>query len=255
MSDEAPISRARHAVKVFAAGSLKAVVTEAAARLAGGTPPIILEIVFGATGLLRERIELGEAADVLLSADLAHPQALHERGLAAAPPQPFARNVMCLLVRPGLDLYPRDALDVMLDTDIRLGMSTPGTDPSGDYALAVFAKTGTVRAGARQALDAKASRLTGGRTTPKPGDGRNTYAALLEQGDCDVFLTYATNALSARQANAGIGMMALPDDIAIEAVYGLAVLAGAPPAAHDFAAWITGTDGAAMLRRHGFRPA
>lgn len=255
MSEQAHISRAPHAVKVFAAGSLKGVLTEVAARLAGHTPPLVLETVFGATGLLRERIEHGDVAHVLLSADLAHPQALHERGLAVAPPQPFARNLMGLLVRPGLDLSARSALDVMLDPAIRLGMSTPCTDPSGDYALAVFARAGMVRAGARQALDAKALRLTGGRTTPKPGDGRNTYAVLLEQGDCDVFLTYATNARSARQTNAGIGLLPLPEEIAIEAVYGLAVLAGAPPAAHTFAAWISGTESAAMLRRHGFLPA
>ncbi|VDY38147.1 molybdate ABC transporter substrate-binding protein [Salmonella enterica subsp. enterica serovar Daytona] len=39
---------------------------------------------FGPAGLLRERIEAGEACDFFASANLAHPQALLESGAGAA---------------------------------------------------------------------------------------------------------------------------------------------------------------------------
>src|SRR5690606_37628413 len=62
-------------VKLYAAGSLKAALTDVAKAYeeAFGVP---VATEFAASGLLRERIEGGEAVDVFASANMVHPSAL-----------------------------------------------------------------------------------------------------------------------------------------------------------------------------------
>ena len=42
----------------------------------------------------------------------------------------FARNKLCALVRPGLVVTPASLLDRLLDSDVKLGTSTPKADPT-----------------------------------------------------------------------------------------------------------------------------
>ena len=66
---------AEEPVRLYAAGSLRAAMTEIARAFTVqyGVP---VETTFGASGLLRERIERGESADVFASADMQHPTTL-----------------------------------------------------------------------------------------------------------------------------------------------------------------------------------
>jgi ABC-type molybdate transport system substrate-binding protein len=107
------------AVRLYAAGSLRGAMSEVAqAFTAAGGPPVTA--TFGASGLLRERIEKGEAVDVFASADLGNPQALARAGLAR-PPIVFTRNRLCAIVAPGVDATAETLLDRMLDPSVRLG--------------------------------------------------------------------------------------------------------------------------------------
>jgi ABC-type molybdate transport system substrate-binding protein len=63
------------AVRVYAAGSLRAAMTEIARAFVSSGGPVV-DATYGASGLLRERIEKGEAADVFASADARRPSAL-----------------------------------------------------------------------------------------------------------------------------------------------------------------------------------
>ena len=99
-----------------------------------------VEATYGASGLLRDRIEKGERADVFASADV---------GTRSRSPAPDVRGrYRC---SPGTALCAVDAgrarddgtlLDRMLDPAMKLGMSTPRADPSGDYALELFERAG-----------------------------------------------------------------------------------------------------------------
>ncbi len=81
----------------------------------------------------------------------------------------FARNEMCALVAPALDVTPATLVDRLLDPAVRLGTSTPKADPSGDYAWLVFERIEQQgRKGAFQQLAAKALQLTGGPNSPPP---------------------------------------------------------------------------------------
>jgi molybdate transport system substrate-binding protein len=66
-------------VRLYAAGSLKAAVTDVA-KAYEGAYGIAVETEFAASGLLRERIEGCEQADMFASANMQHPDALMAAG-------------------------------------------------------------------------------------------------------------------------------------------------------------------------------
>ena len=238
------------AVRLYAAGSLRAAMTEVAqAFTASGGPAVTA--TFGASGLLRERIEKGEAVDVFASADLGNPQALAMAG-RARPPIVFTRNRLCAIVAPGVDATTETLLDRMLDPKVKLGTSTPKADPGGDYAWQVFERAGSLRPGAYAALDAKALKLTGGPNSPQPPANRSVYGALIGERKADIFLTYCTNAIVALREVDGARMLDLPAPLAVGADYGLTTVKDASPAATRFVEFVMSPQGESILERHGF---
>lgn len=241
-------------VSVFAAGSLRAAFTDAANEWQISKPNARVRFTFGASGLLKDRLMHGERADVFASANMEHPQALEKSGLAQGV-QRFATNALCALARPGLAVTSNSLVERMLDPAVKLGTSTPGADPSGDYAWEMFRRieqTGTPDA--FKTLSTKALQLTGGLQSPPPPAGRNVYAVLVEQGAADLFITYCTNSLVALREQPTLGSVTVPDAINVSASYGIVVLKGASALATNFADYLVSRDGQAVLARHGFSP-
>ncbi|MEQ8814714.1 MAG: substrate-binding domain-containing protein [Thalassobaculum sp.] len=231
---------------LWAAGSLAAAVADLTAR-----PGMDADITVGPSGLLRRRIAAGERCDLFLSADLGHPLALARHGWASAVVR-FAGNGLCALARPGLAVSPGTLLDVLLDPAVTVGTSTPGADPSGDYAWRLFAAADTLRPGARAALVAKARVLTGGEVPPAAPPGRHVYAWLVDGGQADLFLTYRTNAVAAIADNPALRMVDPPPALSVAASYALAVRRHAPASARRLALAILAPDGREVLQVHGF---
>lgn len=241
---------AADAVRLLAAGSLRASLTEVARayEAAGGAS---VATRFGASGLLRDEIAGGAGADVFASANMEHPRALAAAG-RGGPVVLFARNRLCALVRPGLEATTATLAERMLDPQIRLGTSTPKADPSGDYAWEVFRRIDAARPGSLAILAGKALQLTGGQASPKPPAERSVYGAIVERGEADLFLTYCTNARVAAREVAGARVVDLPEAFAVGAEYGLTVMNGAPEGAYRLALFILSPAGQSILARHGF---
>jgi molybdate transport system substrate-binding protein len=239
-------------VRLYAAGSLRAALTDVARTFEAKGSGLKIEMEFAASGLLRERIEKGEPAHVFASADVGHPTKLAETGLAKTKVAVFARNQLCALIREGVKVSPATLLDTMLDKAVRLGTSTPKADPAGDYAFALFAKAEARKAGARATLEEKALQLTGGPTSEKAPDGKNVYGWVMESGKVDVFLTYCTNAILARKDVASLQIVEVPADLNVGADYGMIVLKDAPMPAALLANFILGDKGQEILVKHGF---
>ena len=237
-------------IPVVAAGSLRDAMTEIARAHEAQTGQKFT-LSFAASGLLRERIEKGEATQVFASADMGHPQRLADGG-SWGMPRVFARNQLCALTQANLNLTPDRLLDALLDPAIRLGASTPNADPAGDYAWALFRRADAVRAGAYGILERKALQLTGGPNSPKPPAGRGTYAWVMDQGQADVFLTYCTNAVSAQQEVPRLKIVAVPANLQVSADYGLTVRRGTHPAAQAFADALLAPSAQAVFARYGF---
>jgi ABC-type molybdate transport system substrate-binding protein len=239
-------------VSVFAAGSLRGALSGIAREWEARNPGARVRFTFGASGLLKDRLLGGERADVFASANMEHPQALRPAGLADDV-QRFARNAMCVIARPGMDVAPANLVQRMLDPAVKLGTSTPGADPSGDYAREVFRRieqAGTP--GAFDALSRKALQLTGGPQSPPPPADRTVYAVLVEHGQADLFLTYCTNAAQALREEPALQSVKVPPSIDVAANYGVATLKATPPAAHSFVEYLGSPQGQAVLGRFGF---
>jgi molybdate transport system substrate-binding protein len=237
-------------IRVFAAGSLRAAMTELAlAYAADASARPTFE--FGASGLLRDRLVKGAVADVFASANLEHPRALVEAGIARAVIT-FTRNRLCALASPRVTAGSDTLLDALLDPANKLGTSTPRSDPSGDYAWQLFDKAEKLRSGAREVLAGKARKLTGGPQTRPPPPDRSIYTLMVETGEADLFLTYRTNAAIARKENPSLRVIDLPDALSVGADYGIAVLNGAPASADAFVQFVLAPEGQRILAAHGF---
>jgi len=234
----------RHAT-LRAAGSLREALSALARRFTDGTG-IEVETVFGPSGLVREAILEGAPTALFASADMESPRRVAERlgGTVHA----FARNALCALAAPSLDATPETLLDVLLAPEIRIGTSTPGADPSGDYAWQVFDRADAVRPGAAGVLKRKARQLTGSAAAQSA-----TYAELVTRGDADIFLTYRTNARLAQAGNPALRLVDLPETLSVSATYGL-VAPGDDPDGGWLADFILSAEGPALLRQHGFLP-
>jgi molybdenum ABC transporter molybdate-binding protein len=244
------MSTAAEPVLLHAAGSLRTSLDEVAAAYEKATGVKVIA-KYGASGTLREEIERGTKAEVFASANMEHPLLLAKAG-KSSPVALFTRNQLCALARPNIAVTPANLLDRMMEAQVKLGTSTPRADPSGDYAWEVFRKADTQRAGAFATLSHKALQLTGAPSSVTVPAGRSLYGMLVSQGRADIFLTYCTNALEAVKENPGQRMIALPDNLAVGADYGLTVMNTAPPQAYRFALFILSGDGQRILANHGF---
>jgi molybdenum ABC transporter molybdate-binding protein len=245
-------AQAHEPVRLYAAGSLRLALTEVAKsfQAATGTP---VAPTFGASGLLRERIEKGERAEVFASADMGHPQRLAAAGRAGEV-KLFTRNRLCGLSASGIAVSSETLLQRMLDPKVKLGTSTPKADPSGDYAWELFEKAERVRPASYEILSRKALKLVGGPDSPQAPAGKSVYAMLVGGGKADIFLTYCTNAIAAHAENGKLRIVQIPPALAVGADYGLTVLKGARAEAESFARYILNAPAQAILSNYGFSP-
>jgi molybdate transport system substrate-binding protein len=244
--DNAPLT-------VFSAGSMSGALAAIASDYTRRTGQKI-DIVPGPAGLLLERIEGGAHADIFISANMAHPQRLTTEGKADATIV-FARNSVCVAARPDVGLTRDNLLDKLLDPSVKIGTSTPEADPGGDYAWQLFAKADSVKPGATRILEAKAQQLVGGRTAPAVPAGQDAVKYFMQTRRVDVFIGYCSSHTTQRDTS--LDRVALPDNLAIPADYGMAVLergagAATQQAAYRFALYLMSPAAQQVLPRYGF---
>jgi molybdate transport system substrate-binding protein len=234
---------------IYAAGSLSDAFREMIRAFPGPSGSVAAP-VFGPSGVLRERIEHGEAADILASADMAQPRKLAHAG---QPVIMFTRNEMCALGRENLGLTPDNLLDHMLDPSVRVATSTPGADPGGDYAWAIFARAEAVHPGAREALQTKALKLFGGPGTSPLVAGHSAAAGIFLADRADIVLGYCSGSGAVMKEVPGLVSIAMPAPLSVGPAYGMIVLSDQPLAAR-FALFVMSETGQAILQRYGFDP-
>jgi len=240
------------ALRVLGAGSLTDAFTDLLRRFPAGAD-MIAAPEFGPSGLMREKIEAGLDVDLFASADMEQ-----ARRLAVGHPERvvihFTRNRLCAVARAAIGLTTTNMLDRLLDPAVRLATSTPGTDPSGDYAWAVFARAEAVRAGARTALEAKAQQLYGaGAKTPPLVPGKGAVEGIFLSDRADVGLTYCSGTPAVMREVPGLVVVPLPPELTVGPAYGM-VLLNAKAVTLRFATFVLSEGGQAVMKAHGFDP-
>ena len=236
---------------VYAAGSLTGAFTDMVNAFPAPEGDVATP-VFGPSGVLRERIEHGDQVDVFASADMEQPRTL-ARARSGTSVVMFTRNRLCALGKTSVGLTSDNLLDRLLDPSVRLATSTPGADPGGDYAWAVFARAEAVHPGAQAILQAKAMKLVGGPNSTPPVPGRGAVQGIFLADRADVMLGYCNSSGPVMREIAGLVNVALPPSLMVGPAYGLIVLSDQPLAAR-FALFVLSERGQAILGAHGFDP-
>ncbi|WP_347114179.1 molybdate ABC transporter substrate-binding protein [Leclercia sp. S52] len=227
-------------MRALAAGSLRRVWPQLMADF-----PEPVETQFGPAGLLRERIESGEACDLFASANLAHPQALLAAGRAQSVAS-FASNRLCLTLRSEVLRDDDDWRSVLIREDLRVATSTAGADPSGDYAQTLFTRMGD----AGEAVRKRAIALVGGRSSAPVPAGRLAAEWIIQGGQAEVFIGYASYAATLREI-AGLTVIDIPEPFNPRAEYGCAVMTAQGQRLADF---LQSDRAKAILQNEGFLP-
>jgi ABC-type molybdate transport system substrate-binding protein len=239
-------------IRVMAAGSLKDAFTTIFADYtkqygSSFTP------VWGPSGVLRERLQNGEAFDIFASAALPHAQALTEAGVSG-PSVLFARNALCIVTDAGTTLDSGNLIETLLKPDTKIGTSTPVSDPAGDYTWEMFHRIDAQRPGAFKTLSEKAQQLFGGATTTTPVNGRPRLLVALDDHQIDLFIYYCSGAREIVKASSNYKLVELPSELSVGPEYGLTVSRKASPGAADFAMYLLSPQGQASLKEFGFIP-
>jgi molybdate transport system substrate-binding protein len=235
---------------LYSAGSLKEAMTEITKTLSAqeGTS---VKAQFGPSGVMRARIEKGEKVDVFTSADMGHPLRLRSDGRATRVAM-FTRNALCAIAKPAVGLTTENFLARLLDPAVKVGTSTPKSDPAGDYTWTMFRLADTIRPGSYAILDAKARQIFGG--APPDADAGDPTAAALADGRVDMVLGYCTSGRLRLSQVPDLQVVQIPAVLRVGAEYGLAVLKDAAAKADDLAFFILSPEGQRILASYGFNP-
>lgn len=233
-------------LQVLAAGSLRHVWPKVVNAFQHHYPAGI-ETQFGPAGILRQRIEQGEACDLFVSASIAHPQTLLQAGLAQRAGV-FCHNFLCLNVRSDCVDPAADWLDLLRNPALRIATSTPGCDPCGDYAWQLFERIEQHDAKLGQRLKQRAMPLVGGKDSAPMPPGILASAWVIQSGQADIFIGYRSYAHLV-QPDAGIHTLVIPEERQTRADYGYAVC---QPAGHTLAELLLTPEGQEIFVKAGF---
>jgi ABC-type molybdate transport system substrate-binding protein len=145
-------------------------------------------------------------------------------------------------------------VETLLRPDIKIGTSTPVSDPAGDYTWEMFRRIDAMRPGAFETLSKKAQQLFGGPTTTTPVNGRPRLLVALDDQQIDLFVYYCSGAQQIVRESPRYKSVALPPELSVGPEYGLTVSRKAQPGAADFALYLLSPQGQATLRSFGFIP-
>lgn len=237
-------------IHVFAAGSLADPLSAMQERL---WRPAGLDCTlnFGPSRQMRERIEAGERADILASANLSNPARLFRAGRSEAPVR-FTGNELVLLVAPERLRGQSDPIEVLTDPMLHIGMSDPQLALAGEYTEILLQRLESLMPKEGAAIRERTRVLPGGPDMPAPPKGRNQYAWLVETGAADVFITYRSHAMAAKRDRPKLGFTPLPEDLAQRTSCYLALLHGASEESRRLARSITGDAAQAIFEEFGF---
>jgi molybdenum ABC transporter molybdate-binding protein len=236
----------------MAAGSLKDAFTAIFADYSKQTG-VSFAPVWGPSGLLRDRLQKGEAFDVFASAALPHAQTLTDAEISG-PSVLFTRNALCVVTTAANAVNTGNLIETLLKPDTKIGTSTPVSDPSGDYTWEIFHRIDAQRPGAFKTLSDKAQQLIGGPTSAPSVNGRSPLLVALDDARIDLFVYYCSGAREIVKASSAYKSVELPGELSVGPEYGLTESRKAQPGAADFAMYLLSPQGQASLKAFGFIP-
>lgn len=236
-----PSVRRPAALAIAAASDLRYALDEVVAAFRAAHAEIGVSVSYGSSGNFFAQLVNGAPFDLFLSADVDYPRRLAEQGLTL-PDTEFTyghgRIAVWVASRSPIDIAAR-GLDAVLDERIaHVAIANPEHAPYGRAAEEALRRAGHLE-----------------RVKPKLVLGENISQTLqfVQSGAADVGVVALSLALAPPVAAAGRYALVPADAHAPLEQGGVIMRAAArPDAARSFRAFMTGTEGRAILARYGF---
>lgn len=231
---------------VFAAASLTEAFEELGARYRGGHPDVAVRFNFAGSHQLAAQLEHGARADVFASADLRWMERVARLGLAAGTPSVFARNRL-VVIAPAEGSAAVHTPEDLARPGLRLVLPAEAV-PAGSYGRRVL----RALAEAPAAVEGYERRVLAN-VVSEEESVRGVVAKVL-LGEADAGLVYRSDVTPAVAAR--LRVIEIPPSANAVASYPIVALAVSehPDAARAFVDLVHGTEGRAILRRHGLVP-
>ena len=227
---------------VFAAASLREALTETADAFQRANPNVHVLPNFAGSQVLRLQIESGARADLFISANPHHVDALHRANRLHQSPTVIAANQLVLAV-PADNPAGLTGLDDLTHPGRRIVMAA-GTVPAGVYARRML-ELHADATGQPGFPDAVLQRVISFETNVRQ------VAAKLELGEADAGFVYRTDV---RASNGRLQVIQTPSQVQVIATYPAAVVrdAPSPDLAQRFLTFLQSLEAQAILTRHDF---
>jgi molybdate transport system substrate-binding protein len=216
-------------LKVSAASSLTGAFTEIGKAFESTHPDASIAFNFGGSSSLAEQIAQGAEVDVFASADTAIMREVVDAQLAANPVD-FASNTLQIATPPGNPANVGSVAD-LAKPSVKVAICAAEV-PCGVAAIALFAKASV-------------------NVTPvtREPDVKSVLAKVIAD-EVDAGVVYVTDVLVSGDKVTGV---AIPADVNVAVTYPIATLSESTnPFAAQFAAFVAGPEGQAILAKYGF---
>jgi molybdate transport system substrate-binding protein len=228
-------------LRVAAAASLRLALEEVNAAFMSLHPDVEVLLNVAASGVLRRQIEEGDAADVFISADPVHTQALVQEGhVPAGSVRTLVSNRLVVAAPRGERLALTSLRGLASPEFQRIAIGTPASAPVGKYAEAALRASGVWEVLQPRLIYA---------------ENASQIAAHLSRGEVDAAILYATDVRPL--GNSARVVLQIDPSLHPPIVYTIAPVSGsrARTLARQFIAFAMSGEGQAILGRHGFIPA
>ena len=237
-------------ILVSAASSLTLAFTQISEEFMKAYPEAEITLNFGSSGQLATQIEQGAPTDLAAFADAAPMRELAQAGLIVQPAQVFARNQLTLVTKSAA----KSPISSLSDLGDPLALGKLGT-------VSLCEKTAPCGKYAEQALLAAGVSIPESKIT-RGADARSTLRAVTE-GDADVAIVYATDALAAAaepRTASRIDSVPIPEEFNITSTYVMAettqasnnTVASNKAVAQAFMQYVLSHSGQDLLSEAGF---
>jgi molybdate transport system substrate-binding protein len=240
-----PVVRGR--ITVFAAASLTDSFNEIKAGFIKKNPRADIEFQFAGSPALRTQLEQGARADIYASADVPNMTQALNAGLVKDAGKVFVRNSLVIITpkrNPANITRPQD----LNKGGIKLVLAAPEV-PAGNYArqsLALMDKDASYGAGFSAAV---LKNVVSNESNVKQ------VVTKVQLGEADAGVVYGTDV--SRDVQSDLNVIQIPNALNVIAEYPIALTKSASnfDVANAFIAYVTSSEGQAIMKKYGFQSA
>ncbi|MCU4157135.1 molybdate ABC transporter substrate-binding protein [Carboxylicivirga sp. A043] len=228
------VSNNKPAITVLAAASVQAVINELAGQYMDSLQ-VVIQVSYASSGMLARQIANGAPCDIYVSANSEWMHYLRKKKLIADASLCVPANNSLVVVIADTAISCSNLKDLPKAVKRHLAIGDPDHVPAGNYARQAFEKLNI--------YDDLAGKMI-------PAKDVLSALQLVEMGECDYGIVYASNIEGRSKVNA---ILTIPDSLHNSIDYQLALTATSSKSAVGFWEYIRHTNNREVWKKYGFK--